>query len=178
MTPQFSCDTPRPSLPLPAIRTQALHLPCLDVEAARYNAFAIPFLTAGEGGDGPPAMTKSAVLEKWARGHCGSCVFSTLKVPGYREQGGGATGRGRMGTIARGVRACILAISRLHIYTHMGTRCCLTPLLLGPLGRRARAVSLAMLAAIVWHASYENIWSEICLAFCWRSCASSSLPKR
>ena len=30
------------------------------------------------------------------------CVFSTLKVPGYREQGGGATGRGRMGTMARG----------------------------------------------------------------------------
>jgi len=29
-------------------------------------------------------------------------VFSTLKVPGYREQGGGATGRGRMGTMARG----------------------------------------------------------------------------
>ena len=30
------------------------------------------------------------------------CAFSTLKVPGYREQGGGATGRGRMGTMARG----------------------------------------------------------------------------
>ena len=29
-------------------------------------------------------------------------VFSTLKVPGYREQSGGATGRGRMGTMARG----------------------------------------------------------------------------
>ena len=30
------------------------------------------------------------------------CVFSTLKVPGYREQSGGATGRGRVGTMARG----------------------------------------------------------------------------
>ena len=29
-------------------------------------------------------------------------VYSTLKVPGYREQSGGATGRGRMGTMARG----------------------------------------------------------------------------
>ena len=29
-------------------------------------------------------------------------MFSTLKVPGYREQSGGATGRGRVGTMARG----------------------------------------------------------------------------
>ena len=45
----------------------------------------------------------------------------------YREQSGGATGRGRMGTMARGdgraragaVRACILAISRLHTYLYI-----------------------------------------------------------
>ena len=144
-----SCTIPR-AYPLPP-RAYVTHLDCVavvptvvpttnpltdyrpvpygDVRLYKFTS-AITLITGGRQGAGarhascrqsnpgrkpppPPRRVATHILR-----------FSTLKVPGYREQSGGATGRGRMGTTARGDarRACARAWGAARAYCRF---CCL-----------------------------------------------------